>query len=165
MIQILEKIANMSSARQIVSCSRAVLNKVCTSRRPTSSTQFGLSRPSNSKSSFHTTTYIMASRTIDSEVVSNITHKENELTNQPDPVKGGPTAQAQKHLGESVNNPDAVADVVKGEKKITNQDAPIQGGPAAFIMSEAAQNSNQVRRFFNHAVSLVGDNDLVQANL
>lgn len=36
----------------------------------------------------------MANRTLESDVISEITQKEKDLTGQADPVKGGPTAQA-----------------------------------------------------------------------
>lgn len=86
----------------------------------------------------------MAQRKLDSQTISEITQKENEITHQSEPVKGGPTAQAQKHANQSISNPNVVADIVKGETKITQNDAPIAGGPAAKVMSEAAQAGNQV---------------------
>jgi hypothetical protein len=89
----------------------------------------------------------MASNKLDSETISDITAKEKTLSNQARPVKGGPTAQAQKHVGEDVN-PSAVSDITQGERKITGQDAPVSGGPAAFaqsLSSSAQGGSTSVR--------------------
>lgn len=86
----------------------------------------------------------MAQRTVDSDLISNITHKENEITYQPDPVKGGPTAQAQKHAGDKINDPNVVSDIVKGEDNITHLGGSVDGGPGSFAMSEATQARNEV---------------------
>lgn len=80
----------------------------------------------------------MAANKLDSETISSITSAEKELTGAARPVKGGPTAQAQKHAKEPVN-PSAVSDITQGEKKVTGQDAPIAGGPAAMAQSMADQ--------------------------
>lgn len=76
--------------------------------------------------------------TFNSSIISNITEKEKELTGSDRPVKGGPTAQAQRHAGERVSG-SAVSDITQGERKITGQDAPLQGGPAATAQSHLAQ--------------------------
>lgn len=75
---------------------------------------------------------------LNSSTISNLTEKEKELTGSDRPVKGGPTAQAQKHAGEKVTG-SAVSDITQGERKITGQDAPLQGGPAATAQSHLAQ--------------------------
>jgi hypothetical protein len=71
---------------------------------------------------------------LDSSTISNITQAENEITGQVNPVKGGPTAQAQKHAGEPINS-DALHDITEGEKKITGGER-VKGGPTATAQSE-----------------------------
>lgn len=44
-----------------------------------------------------------AMSTLNSENISKITDAEKEITNQDQPVKGGPTAQAQSHAGQTIN--------------------------------------------------------------
>ncbi|KAF3769788.1 hypothetical protein M406DRAFT_66255 [Cryphonectria parasitica EP155] len=80
----------------------------------------------------------MAQSKVDSQFIHEVTKKENELTGQPDPVKGGPTAQAQKHVGENVDG-GVVSDITKGEAKVTQMGDIIAGGPAAFAESVAAK--------------------------
>lgn len=142
----------MSPTRRLLSCSRAFLTgSASATAKPSSSTQFRISRlpATNHASSFHTTTLTMAQRTVDSDLISNITHKENELTQQPEPVKGGPTAQAQRHVSDKITNPNVVSDIVKGEDDITHNGAPVAGGPGALAMSEAAQARNEVSLFYH----------------
>lgn len=85
----------------------------------------------------------MADHTLNSETISNITHKENQLTGQPEPIQGGPTAQAQKHANEKLDGC-VVSDIAKGEESITHHGAPVAGGPASMAQSEAAQARNMV---------------------
>ena len=62
-------------------------------------------------------------------------HREGaEITGQVNPVKGGPTAQAQKHVGEQLNSQN-ISDITKGEKKITGQDQPVKDGPTSAAQS------------------------------
>lgn len=82
--------------------------------------------------------------TLSSNTISKITEKEKELTGSDGPVKGGPTAQAQKHVGETIGSA-AVSDITKGEQKITGSPEPVQGGPAAFAQSHLAQVSSPNR--------------------
>lgn len=49
--------------------------------------------------------------------MSRITAAEKELTGEPTPVKGGPTAQAQKHAGEPVT-PEMLHDITEGEVRV-----------------------------------------------
>ncbi|KAI1360312.1 hypothetical protein F5Y08DRAFT_343819 [Xylaria arbuscula] len=76
----------------------------------------------------------MASQTLNSSVISDITAKEKEITGKDGPVKGGPTAQAQKHANQRIT-PQAVSDITEGEKRVTGEDSPITGGPAAMAQS------------------------------
>lgn len=84
----------------------------------------------------------MADHTVNSETISNITHKENQLTGHPEPVEGGPTAQAQKHANEKLDGR-VVSDIAKGEESVTHNGAPVAGGPASLAQSEAAQARNE----------------------
>lgn len=74
---------------------------------------------------------------IDAGLVSDITCKEKQLTGENYPVKGGPTAQAQKHFGDEVDGR-IVADVTKAKRKISDHpEGPVKGGPAALVQSVA----------------------------
>lgn len=88
----------------------------------------------------------MASRTVESDVISEITQKEKNLTGKVDPVKGGPTAQAQRHVHENLSDGTVVSDIAKGEEAITHNGAPVASGPAAAAQSHAAQARNEVSR-------------------
>lgn len=77
---------------------------------------------------------------MDSTTISSVTGAEKELTGQDDPVKGGPTAQAQKHAGEPINSR-TLHDITEGEKKVTG-DAPVKGGPTATAQSELGKSRN-----------------------
>lgn len=86
----------------------------------------------------------MANRTVESDVISDITQREKDLTGQVDPVKGGPTAQAQRHVHEKLADGSVVSDIARGEEAITHNGAPVAGGPAAAAQSQAAQARNEV---------------------
>jgi hypothetical protein len=81
-----------------------------------------------------------ASTVLDSANISKITEKEKEITGQVSPVKGGPTVQAQKHVGERLNSRN-ISDITKGEKKITGQDQPVKDGPTGAAQSMLSQNN------------------------
>lgn len=101
--------------------------------------------PPTSRHSFHTSANKMAQE-VDSRFIHEVTKKENQLTGQAEPVKGGPTAHAQKHVGQQLDG-DVVSDITKGETKITQRSGPVPGGPAAFAEREATQSGSgtQVR--------------------
>jgi hypothetical protein len=61
-----------------------------------------------------------ASTLLDSENSSKITEKDKQITGQVTLVKGGPTVQAQKHVGEQLNR-SIITDITTGEKKTTGQ--------------------------------------------
>jgi hypothetical protein len=86
----------------------------------------------------------MANRTVESETISEITSREKELTGQPAPVKGGPTAQAQRHVNDKISDGRVVSDIAQAEEAITHNGAPVAGGPAAAAQSQAAQARNEV---------------------
>ncbi|XXH02748.1 hypothetical protein Hte_009133 [Hypoxylon texense] len=82
-----------------------------------------------------------SNRTLNSEAISEITAKEKELTGQDRPVKGGPTAQAQKHANQPITA-DVISDITQGEKHVTGRSVPISGGPAALTQSLASSSAN-----------------------
>lgn len=82
-----------------------------------------------------------ASTVLDAEIVSKITEKEKAITDQVNPVKGGPTAQAQKHVGEQLSSQN-ISDITKGERKITGQDQPVKDGPTSAAQSMLSQNQS-----------------------
>ncbi|KAI1445693.1 hypothetical protein F5Y02DRAFT_417910 [Annulohypoxylon stygium] len=86
---------------------------------------------------------IMGDRTVSSKVISEITAKEKELTNESRPVASGPTAQAQKHANEPITGK-VISDITQGEKHVTSRDVPVHGGPAALAQSIAASKNNPV---------------------
>lgn len=53
-------------------------------------------------------------------------------------MKGGPTAQAQKHAGEPINS-DNLHDITEGEKKITGGER-VKGGLTATAQSELGKS-------------------------
>ncbi|CBY00649.1 hypothetical protein IAQ61_011561 [Plenodomus lingam] len=80
-----------------------------------------------------TTTRLLALK-VDSNFISQITAAEKALTNSDEPVKGGPTAKAQSHVGQELSAA-IVSDITAGEKVITNSDEPVQGGPTSVAQS------------------------------
>lgn len=106
-------------------------------------TTFRASRPTRAISKFHTSNKVWAQGTVDSETISQITHKESQLTGSPEPVKGGPTAQAQKHANEPLTDK-VVADINKGVERITQAaGGPASGSPAASAAGQATSASTQ----------------------
>ena len=71
---------------------------------------------------------------LDSETISKITEKEKNITGQENPVRGGPTAQAQSNAGQPINS-QTLHDITEGEKVITQQARPVAGGPTAAAQS------------------------------
>lgn len=61
------------------------------------------------------------------------------MTGESGPVRGGPTAQAQKHANEPINSQN-IHDITKGEKKITGSEEPVTGGPTSTAQSELARS-------------------------
>ena len=75
----------------------------------------------------------------DSQTISRITQKEKELTGSNQPLKGGPTVQAQKHAGQTLTG-DVISDITKGEKKLTGGER-VKGGPTSAAQSVATKVS------------------------
>ncbi len=75
----------------------------------------------------------MASK-VDSDMMSKMAEKEKKITGEDNPVKGGPTAQAQKHANQPLNS-EVIHDITKGEEKITGNPNPMQAGPTSTAQS------------------------------
>ena len=75
---------------------------------------------------------------LDSSTISAVTDAEKRITGQDGPVEGGPTAEAQRHAGETINRQN-LHDITEGEKKITS-DAPVKRGPTAAAQSELSKS-------------------------
>lgn len=75
---------------------------------------------------------------LDAATISKITDAEKEITGSDEPAKGGPTAQAQKHVGENIGS-DNLHDITEGEKKITGGER-LKGGPTSTAQSELAKS-------------------------
>jgi len=103
---------------------------------PTSIAQSMLSASGTTSASASNTT--PDSGVLDSATISKITEKEKELTGDAQPVKGGPTAQAQKHAGEAIGS-ENLHDITEGEKKVTGGDR-VKGGPTATAQSSLGQS-------------------------
>jgi hypothetical protein len=83
---------------------------------------------------------------VDSNFLSQITAAEKTITNQDEPAKGGPTAMAQKHVGQELNS-QIVSDITLGERTITGRDGPVQNGPtsvAQSILTGSGSTSNAI---------------------
>ncbi len=63
-----------------------------------------------------------------------MTEEEKKITGQDNPVKGGPTAQAQKHANQPLSS-EVIHDITKGEEKITGNPNPVQSGPTSTAQS------------------------------
>lgn len=74
---------------------------------------------------------------LDGQTISEINAAEKELTGQSAPVKGGPTAQAQKHANEPINA-STLHDITEGEKAVAGD--RVKGGPTATAQSELAKS-------------------------
>ncbi|KAF7502202.1 hypothetical protein GJ744_006751 [Endocarpon pusillum] len=82
----------------------------------------------------------MASK-VDSNLMSKMTAEEKKITGQDHPVKGGPTAQAQKHANQPLNS-EVIHDITKGEEKITGDPNPMQSGPTSTAQSILTKSGN-----------------------
>ncbi|QDS70457.1 hypothetical protein FKW77_009920 [Venturia effusa] len=76
--------------------------------------------------------------TLDADTISKITEKEKQITGSDEPVKGGPTAQAQKHANQPITS-EALHDITEGEKKITGGER-LKGGPTSAAQSELGKS-------------------------
>jgi hypothetical protein len=75
---------------------------------------------------------------LDSETMATITEREREITGSETPVRGGPTAAAQKHAGEPIGS-QVLSEITRGEKKVTGGER-VKGGPTSAAQSELAKS-------------------------
>ena len=80
-----------------------------------------------------------ATGSLDRETISKITEAEKQITGSDEPIKDGPTAQAQKHAGQPTTS-ESLHDITEGEKKITGKQQPVAGGPTATAQRELARS-------------------------
>lgn len=81
-----------------------------------------------SQRAFSTT--IKMSVTIDSSFLSQITAAEKTLTNKEGPITNGPTARAQKHVGQQLTS-QIISEITDAENAITGSAQPTKGGPTS----------------------------------
>ncbi|UPX12828.1 uncharacterized protein EKO05_0003363 [Ascochyta rabiei] len=74
------------------------------------------------------------SATIDSNLLSQITAAEKTLTKKDGPIPNGPTARAQKHVGQLLTA-QVIREITDAEKEITGSERPTKGGPTAVAQS------------------------------
>ncbi|KAF2125850.1 hypothetical protein P153DRAFT_369854 [Dothidotthia symphoricarpi CBS 119687] len=79
---------------------------------------------------------------VTSDLLSQITAAEKRITKQDEPVKNGPTARAQSHVGSELTR-QVVHDITEGEKSITGRDGPMQGGPTSIVQAILTRASPQ----------------------
>lgn len=79
-------------------------------------------------------TTLKMSVAIDSNILSQITAAEKTLTNKDGPIPNGPTARAQKHVGQQLT-PQVIREITDAEKEITGSERPTKGGPTAVAQS------------------------------
>ncbi|KIW89996.1 uncharacterized protein Z519_09426 [Cladophialophora bantiana CBS 173.52] len=106
---------------------------------PTASAQSILAHERNGTSDSTSANASNPTGTLGSNAISKVTAAEKDITRSADPVRGGPTAQAQKHANEPINH-DTLHDITEGEKKITGEQRPVAGGPTATAQSELAKS-------------------------
>lgn len=85
-----------------------------------------------SQRAFSTT--LKMSVTIDSNLLSQITAAEKALTNKDGPITDGPTARAQKHVGQQLTA-QVIREITDAENAISGSDRPTKGGPTAVVQS------------------------------
>lgn len=126
-----------STAQSILSKVYAILsNDAFPTFLITKSTQ---SNPNQSSQSSQTSSTSQSpTGTLNSSTISKITEKEKQITGSDEPVKGGPTAQAQKHANQPITS-EALHDITEGEKKITGGER-VKGGPTSAAQSELGKS-------------------------
>jgi len=113
---------------------------------PTSTAQSSLAQgrqngTGTNNTSTNNTSNSTATATLDSNTISKITDAEKKITGQDQPVKDGPTAQAQKHAGQPITS-EVLHDITEGEKVISGNDRPAKGGPTSIAQSEVGKARN-----------------------
>ena len=84
-------------------------------------------------------TTIKMSVTIDSNLLSQITAAEKTLTNKEGPITDGPTARAQKHVGQQLTS-QIISEITDAENTITGSVQPTKSGPTSIAQSALTNN-------------------------
>ncbi len=113
---------------------------------PTATAQSILTKSNQAQSSPSTTSTNNGNQTesaadgrLHGATISAIREAESQLTGENQPIRGGPTAQAQKHTGEPLTGK-VLSDINAGESKITGQTQPLKGGPTAQAQHDLAKS-------------------------
>jgi hypothetical protein len=109
-------------------------------------TPFNSTRQSSATTAKMSTT--TESSTIESSTISKITEKDKEITHNDGPVKVGPTAQAQEHVGETPSSRN-ISDIAQGERKISGNDTQAPGDPATTAQSMATSGPSNIHTATN----------------
>jgi hypothetical protein len=84
-----------------------------------------------------------ANATLDSDAIRNINTAEKTITGQDGPVQNGPTAAAQRHVGEPITS-DVISDINRGEQNLPGVEDKISGGPTTTAQKiDASQTQSQ----------------------
>jgi len=113
-----------------------------------------------SQRAFSTT--LKMSVTIDSNLLSQITAAEKALTNKEGPITDGPTACAQKHVGQQLTS-QIISEITDAENAITGSAQPTKGGPTSVVQSaltnEGGAGSNSNNNTSNNSAQHTGKLD------
>ena len=75
------------------------------------------------------------------ETIFKITVKEKKITGFGNAFKGGPTTEAQKHVGGPIIG--NISKITSAEKEVAGQDHAVKGGLAALAQSELDKSESQ----------------------
>ncbi|KAG9377328.1 Tymo-45kd-70kd domain containing protein [Pyrenophora tritici-repentis] len=118
--------------RSVFLAARQASTPITASSRPTPFKQslFNVNDLSNHSTRPFSISAVAMNIQVDPAFISQITAAEKLITGTDEPVKGGPTAKAQQHVGQILTS-QVVHDITEGEKLITGTDEPFKGGPTA----------------------------------
>jgi hypothetical protein len=101
------------------------------------------------------TTTLRMSVTIDSNLLSQITAAEKTLTNKEGPITDGPTARAQKHVGQQLTA-QIISEITDAENAITGSTQPTKGGPTSVAQSMLASQGGAGKSSNNNTSNASG---------
>ncbi|KAI2482016.1 Tymo-45kd-70kd domain containing protein [Pyrenophora tritici-repentis] len=137
--------------RSVFLAARQASTPITASSRPTPFKQslFNVNDLSNHSTRPFSISAVAMNIQVDPAFISQITAAEKLITGTDEPVKGGPTAKAQQHVGQILTS-QVVHDITEGEKLITGTDEPFKGGPTAVAQSaltnSGSTNNNNATR-------------------
>ncbi|KAK5045182.1 hypothetical protein LTR84_009515 [Exophiala bonariae] len=100
--------------------------------------------------------------TLNSDTISKITEKEKEISGRDGPVRGGPTAKAQSHVGQQIDSK-TIRAINEGEQKITGRET-LKSGPTAEAQSMATRNDQTTSTATNSNVNTTSRNRNATSN-